>query len=102
MGMEVALNLPKCRVRVRMSYRTYQSVGYGVYVVSHTTLTKVSGTGNTRGMYPLYTLVGTLPNTNLQILAFTRVELTTSTLLLARVRGYLQLATSRIDNLIIG
>ena len=54
-------NLPKCRVRVWMSYRTYQRVGYGYG--NRTKLTKVSGTGNARGMYPLYTLVRTLPNT---------------------------------------
>ena len=36
-------NLPKCRVRVWKSYRTYQSVGYGYGCC--TKLTKVSGTG---------------------------------------------------------
>ena len=56
-------NLPKCRVRVWMSYRTYRSLEYGYG--SRTKLTKVSGTGNTRYIYPLYTLVRTLPNTSL-------------------------------------
>ena len=36
------LNFPECRVRVLMSYRTYQSVGYGYGC--RTELTKVSGT----------------------------------------------------------
>ena len=35
--------LIKCRVRIWMSYRTYQSVGYGY--VRRTELTEVSGTG---------------------------------------------------------
>ena len=47
-GMDVVPNLPKGRVRVWESYQAYQ----------------VSGTGNARGMYPLYTLVRTLPNTS--------------------------------------
>ena len=59
-------NLPKRRVRVWLSYRTYRSVGYGYGIP--TKLTKVSYTGNTRRMYPLNTLVRTLPNTNLQLL----------------------------------
>ena len=42
-GMDVVPNLPKCRVRVWMSYRTYQSFGYGYGC--RTELTKVSGTG---------------------------------------------------------
>ena len=46
---------PKCRARVWISYRTYGAE-----------LTKLSGTGNTRGVYPLYTLVRTLPNTSSQ------------------------------------
>ena len=47
-GMDVVTNLPKCRVRVWKSHQA----------------TKVLGTGNRRGMYPLYTLVRTLPTTN--------------------------------------
>ena len=45
-------NLPKCWVRIWMPYQTYQSVGYGYG--SHTKLIKESGTGNTRGMHPLF------------------------------------------------
>ena len=57
-------NFLKCRVRVWMSYRTYQSVGYGYG--NRSKLTQVSDTDSTRGVYPLYTLVRTLPNTTLQ------------------------------------
>ena len=41
MGLDVVPNLPKCRVRVWMSYKTYQRVGYGY----STKLTKGSSTG---------------------------------------------------------
>ena len=41
--------------------------GTRVFCRGSTELTKVLGTDNTRGMYPLYTLVRTLSNTNLHV-----------------------------------
>ena len=87
-GMDVVPNLPKNRVRVWMLYQTDQSVGHryrcrtkltkgsgtGIDVLptlpksrvwcgSRTKLIKVLVTGNTRGSYSWFTLVGTLPYT---------------------------------------
>ena len=42
-GIEIVPNLPKCRVPVLKSYRSFRSVGYGYW--GRTEVTKVSATG---------------------------------------------------------
>ena len=68
-GIDAVPNLLKYPVSVLMSYRPYRNVRYGYW--RRTELTKVSGTGNTGGIYRRYTSVRTVPNTPLDNLICT-------------------------------